>query len=290
MEKVLTVVIPSFNVEKYLRQTLESLRNEEILEDVEVLIVDDGSTDGTAKIGKEYEKRYPQTYRVISKTNGGHGSTINCGIEQSRGTFFKVVDGDDWVNTEALIEVVRRLKTCGADYVVTDYCEVNDKTKEQVRKQFPALDVCREIRFENAAEKVQIPMHALIIRTDLLKTHQIRLDEHCFYVDVEYVLFPVPYVETVVYYPEPVYMYRLAQETQSVSIRGYQRHIQDHIRVIFHLSQFFEEYRENAGNSEKTAYIARRIAQMIGDQVTIFLSFRRKIRRHRNSFWSLTDN
>ena len=164
MEKVLTVVIPSFNVEKYLRQTLESLRNEEILEDVEVLIVDDGSTDGTAKIGKEYEKRYPQTYRVISKTNGGHGSTINCGIEQSRGTFFKVVDGDDWVNTEALIEVVRRLKTCGADYVVTDYCEVNDKTKEQVRKQFPALDVCREIRFENAAEKVQIPMHALIIR------------------------------------------------------------------------------------------------------------------------------
>lgn len=226
-----------------------------------------------AKIGKEYEKRYPQTYRVISKTNGGHGSTINCGIEQSRGTFFKVVDGDDWVNTEALIEVVRRLKTCGADYVVTDYCEVNDKTKEQVRKQFPALDVCREIRFENAAEKVQIPMHALIIRTDLLKTHQIRLDEHCFYVDVEYVLFPVPYVETVVYYPEPVYMYRLAQETQSVSIRGYQRHIQDHIRVIFHLSQFFEEYRENAGNSEKTAYIARRIAQMIGDQVTIFLSF-----------------
>lgn len=273
MEKVLTVVIPSFNVEKYLRQTLESSRNEEILEDVEVLIVDDGSTDGTAKIGKEYEKRYPQTYRVISKTNGGHGSTINCGIEQSRGTFFKVVDGDDWVNTEALIEVVRRLKTCGADYVVTDYCEVNDKTKEQVRKQFPALDVCREIRFENAAEKVQIPMHALIIRTDLLKTHQIRLDEHCFYVDVEYVLFPVPYVETVVYYPEPVYMYRLAQETQSVSIRGYQRHIQDHIRVIFHLSQFFEEYRENAGNSEKTAYIARRIAQMIGDQVTIFLSF-----------------
>lgn len=103
MEKVLTVVIPSFNVEKYLRQTLESLRNEEILENVEVLIVDDGSTDDTAKIGREYEKRYPQTYRVISKTNGGHGSTINCGIEQSRGTFFKVVDGDDWVNTEALI-------------------------------------------------------------------------------------------------------------------------------------------------------------------------------------------
>ena len=160
-----------------MRQTLESLRNEEILEDVEVLIVDDGSTDGTAKIGKEYEKRYPQTYRVISKTNGGHGSTINCGIEQTEDIFKSWMEMTGSIR-EALIEVVRRLKTCGADYVVTDYCEVNDKTKEQVRKQFPALDVCREIRFENAAEKVQIPMHALIIRTDLLKTHQIRLDEH----------------------------------------------------------------------------------------------------------------
>ena len=183
----LTIFTPAYNRAYTLHLCYESLLRQKN-KDFEWLIVDDGSTDGTAKIGKEYEKRYPQTYRVISKTNGGHGSTINCGIEQSRGTFFKVVDGDDWVNTEALIEVVRRLKTCGADYVVTDYCEVNDKTKEQVRKQFPALDVCREIRFENAAEKVQIPMHALIIRTDLLKTHQIRLDEHCFYVDVEYFL------------------------------------------------------------------------------------------------------
>ena len=84
MEKVLTVVIPSFNVEKYLRQTLESLRNEEILEDVEVLIVDDGSTDGTAKIGKEYEKRYPQTYRVISN-NQLRDRTEQRNIFQSRG-------------------------------------------------------------------------------------------------------------------------------------------------------------------------------------------------------------
>ena len=80
-----------------MRQTLESLRNEEILEDVEVLIVDDGSTDGTAKIGKEYEKRYPQTYRVISKTNGGHGSTSSKFVgmrTEQRNNFSKFSDGE----------------------------------------------------------------------------------------------------------------------------------------------------------------------------------------------------
>ncbi|MFR4147329.1 MAG: glycosyltransferase family 2 protein [Mediterraneibacter gnavus] len=113
MEKVLTVVIPSFNVEKYLRQTLESLRNEEILEDVEVLIVDDGSTDGTAKIGKEYEKRYPQTYRVISKTN------VRTRVQQSIAGSNRAEEhfSKSWMEMtgsiqEALIEVVRRLKTC----------------------------------------------------------------------------------------------------------------------------------------------------------------------------------
>ena len=83
MEKVLTVTIPSYNVEKYLHQTLDSFIQEEILEDIEVLIVDDGSKDRTPLIGKEYEIKYPGTFRVISKENGGHGSTINRGIQEN---------------------------------------------------------------------------------------------------------------------------------------------------------------------------------------------------------------
>ena len=186
MEKVLTVVVPSYNVEKYIRQTLESLNHKAILEAIEVLVVDDGSSDDTAKIGKEYEEQYPRTYRVISKSNGGHGSTINCGIEQARGTFFKVVDGDDWVDTEAFVNVVEKLRRCQADYVITDYCEVYDNTGERVRKSFPELDSMehREWSFQEIADLVQIPMHALIIRTSILKENKIRLDEHRFYVDV----------------------------------------------------------------------------------------------------------
>ena len=85
MEKILTVTIPSYNVEKYLNQTLDSFLDKEVLEDIEVLIVDDGSRDNTALIGKEYERKYPGTFRVISKENGGHGSTINRGIQEAAG-------------------------------------------------------------------------------------------------------------------------------------------------------------------------------------------------------------
>ena len=72
MDKVLSVVIPSYNVERFLRQTLDSFLDERILKDIEVLIVDDGSSDGTAAIGKEYENTYPDSIRLISKKNGGH--------------------------------------------------------------------------------------------------------------------------------------------------------------------------------------------------------------------------
>ena len=151
MEKILTVTIPSYNVEKYLKQTLDSFLAEEILEEIEVLIVDDGSKDGTAAIGKEYERKYPGTFRVISKENGGHGSTINRGIQEAKGRYFKVVDGDDWVNTADFIKLVKALKTCTAEYVVTNYYEVNDKTGEKTPREYKELGKKKIWKFEEAA-------------------------------------------------------------------------------------------------------------------------------------------
>ncbi len=273
MEKILTVVVPSYNVEKYLEQTLNSFIDESILSDLEVLVVDDGSKDRTAEIGKKYEEKYPQTFRVISKENGGHGSTINTGIVEGRGKYFKVVDGDDWVNTTDFVQLIKCLKQCEADYVVTNYYEVDDQTKEETPRTFPGLRMNVEMDFDEVASITQIGMHALVIKMSILKEHNIRMDEHCFYVDVEYILFPVPYVEKVVYLDLYVYMYRLAQATQSVSMQGYQKHMQNHIHVIFQLVEFLNDYRRKDGKRSKIQYIAKRTAQMIGDQITIFMSF-----------------
>lgn len=279
MEKVLSVVIPSYNVEKYLEQTLESFVEISILKDIEVLIVDDGSKDHTAEIGKRFESQYPETFRVISKENGGHGSTINRGIEECVGKYFKVVDGDDWVNTPDFKVLIEKLKSCDSDYIVTNYYEVNDQTGERTKKEYSQLkkEEMGENRwsFRDTAKKVQPSMHALIFRSSILKEHQIRLDEHSFYVDVEYILYPLPYIESVVYFDLYIYMYRLALATQSVSMQGFRKHIQNHIDVIMHLTDFAEKYRKNASEEEqvKVEFIGKRIAQMVGDQITIFMSY-----------------
>lgn len=288
MEKILTITVPSYNVERFLHETLDSFVDERMMEELEVLVIDDGSKDGTARIGKEYEEKYPQTFRVISKENGGHGSAINRGIREAKGKYFKVVDGDDWADTEGLIRLVGKLSRCHADYVITDYYEVNDITKERTEVRFSSLVPEKETSFEEAAKKVQIPMHALVIRTEILRKHEIFLDEHCFYVDVEYVLYPVPYVETVCYYDIFVYMYRLAQAEQSVSMQGFRNHMQNHIDVIFHTLDYINAYKAGRNAQEiKARYMAKRIAQMINDQVSIFVSFPlsdKKIRRQFREF------
>ena len=95
MEKILTVVVPSYNAEAYLKEDIPTFLDERILEDLEILIVNDGSKDGTGRTGREFQQKYPETIRVIDKENGGHGSTINVGIREATGTYFRVVDADE---------------------------------------------------------------------------------------------------------------------------------------------------------------------------------------------------
>lgn len=274
VEKILTITVPAYNVEKFLSQTLGSFVDERILPELEVLIVDDGSKDRTASIGSRYEKKYPGTFRLISKENGGHGSTINRGIQEAKGKYFKIVDGDDWVDTEGLASLMEKLKDCNADYVFTNYYEVNDVTKALKEVRFPGVDTEKELPFEAIAGETRISMHALVIKTSILRENNIRMDEHSFYVDVQYILYPVPYVETVIYFDLFVYMYRLAQVSQSVSMKGYQKHIQNHIDVILHTLDYINAYGAQEPSEEiKTNYMARRIAEMTRDQVDIFISF-----------------
>lgn len=272
MSKILTVTVPSYNVERFLDQTLESFVDARILDDVEILVVDDGSKDKTVEIGKKYEERYPDTFRVISKENGGHGSTINCGIAEARGKYFKVVDGDDWVFTEGFVELVDQLKRCNAEYVFTNYYEVNDVTKEKRGICFSGIPNSIEIPFDKIAKKIQISMHALVIKTQILQERKIHIDEKSFYVDVEYILYPVPYVKNIIYYDIYVYMYRVAQADQSVSMKGFQRNMQNHIDVILHVLDYINEHK-NMIEKNKIYYMEKRISEMVVSQVGIFNSF-----------------
>ena len=131
MDKIVSFIIPSYNVEKYLNVCLTSFLNKEVLDQIEVIVVDDGSKDQTAQIARTYIEQYPQVFRLISKENGGHGSAINAGTAQAVGRYLKVIDADDWVVTENLKEFVDKLADCSADVVLNPYHQVDMQTGEK---------------------------------------------------------------------------------------------------------------------------------------------------------------
>ena len=187
-KKILTVVVPSYNVEAYLEETLLSFVHPDIMGDIEVLVVNDGSSDHTEKIGKWFEDHHPETFRVITKENGGHGSTINRGISEAKGKYFKVVDGDDWVDTENFRRLVKLLKRLDVDVVGSNYTMIDHETRRPAKLQenpFDGLEYGRVYHLEDIAGKTSVPMHAMTIKTELLRRMKVKLDEHMFYVDMQ---------------------------------------------------------------------------------------------------------
>lgn len=286
MSKVLTVAIPSYNVEKFLRTTLDSfICEEEVMKKIEVIVVDDGSKDSTANIGREYEEKYPDTFKIISKENGGHGSAVNCGIENASGKYYKVVDGDDWVNTEDFVKLVSLLEKCSSEYVFTNYYEYYDDVKKQDKVEYGSYENGKSYKFSDIKDMPYIPMHALVIRTDILQNNKIRLDEKCFYVDMEYISFPVPYVKSITYFDLYIYVYRLNLSTQSVSVAGFQKHIEDHLRVTRHLNEFYCQYSSSPEMEEdKKSYLKGLVTYTTLTQSTIFSSFPYRDKENRKRF------
>ena len=125
LEKLLTVVIPAYNAQKFLGKCLDSLLRAGQYKEMELLVVDDGSADKTAEIAKSYEQHYKGIVRVLSKENGGHGSAINLGIREARGKYFRVVDSDDTVNPLAYRAFLKELKGIDSDLVITPFARIH---------------------------------------------------------------------------------------------------------------------------------------------------------------------
>lgn len=272
--KTLTIVVPTYNVESYLDQCLKSFVIPEIMSDLEVLIINDGSTDSSPQIGQNYVNHYPETFRLVTKENGGHGSTINKGIEEATGRYFKVVDGDDWVLQEGLIHLINFLKTVNADLVLNNYYWVNDSTGKrscEVDQVCPGIAYGEEVSFDSVSSKIFFKMHAITYRTEILKRIPDKIDEHCYYVDLEYMMFPLPYILSMAAIPDFVYMYRIGQPTQSVTIENMQKRCNQHERVV---SRLLEYYKNNtAVTEEKRICMSKIIARSVTSQYKIYLSF-----------------
>lgn len=238
--KILTIVIPSYNVEKTLPDTLRSVCIEPIREQLDILVVDDGSTDGTAALADDFARQYPDIVRVIHKPNGGHGSAVNTGIEAAQGRYLKVVDGDDRLEAAGLLALVECLGRTDADLVAADYRKVPTDGSTAQDMRFEGVEPGRVYRFDEipAASHVYFGIHSLTIRTEILQSHDIRLQEHTFYVDVEFGLLPIPYVGTVEFLGQTVYLYMVGRAEQSIAAGNFVRRYADHERVVRRMTEF----------------------------------------------------
>ncbi|HPU62750.1 MAG TPA: glycosyltransferase family 2 protein [Mobilitalea sp.] len=236
--KLLTAAVPCYNSAAYMSRAIDSLLSGG--DCMEIIIVNDGSTDDTEKIALEYQEKYPNIVRVISQENGGHGEAVNTGLANATGLYFKVLDSDDWVNEEALKQVLDTLSELIADgnspdLFITNYVyeKVGAKRKKVInynwalpKKQIFTWDDIMHFR-----QSQNILMHSTIYRTKLLKDCGLKLPKHTFYVDNIFVYQPLPYVKTMYYLDVNLYRYFIGREDQSVNEKVMIKRIDQQLKV-----------------------------------------------------------
>ena len=268
--KLLSIVIPAYNVEKYLADAMKPYLEMSDPQRVEVLIVNDGSKDKTLEVARRYEEKLPGIVKVIDKKNGGHGSTINVGIQKATGKYFKVVDGDDWVDTKALEKMLEYMKNINSDMIATAYNMIYEDIQKEEEVHIRNVEYGKEYEFSVICEKIEyIRMHSTIFKTSVLRENKIRLDEHCFYVDVEHDLLPLKWVKTITFYDEVFYQYRLGRPGQSVNMQSMIKNRENHERVIKRIVKY---NRDNQLPETVRKYIDKKLDNMIGFQYTILFA------------------
>lgn len=241
-QKVLAIGIPSYNGEPYLDRCIPTFIDKELEGKIEVFIVNDGSTDRTREIAEKYAEKYPKIIKVINKENGGHGSAVNAALYASNAKYYKVVDCDDWVDTKELIELVKFLETTDADIISNAYNQVNLITGHSELINNYNVQYGKKYKLEELdIEEIYLSIHSTTYKADLLKKHNIKLQEKTFYVDVEYQLLPMPYVKSIVFLNNCVYKYMVGNANQSVNIDNFVKRYDDHDRVVKRIIEFLKD-------------------------------------------------
>lgn len=236
--KVLSVAIPCYNSAAYMDKAIESLLIGS--EDIEILIVNDGSKDNTSIIADEYEKKYPNIIRAIHKENGGHGDAVNTGLKYATGVYFKVLDSDDWFDKASLLKVLEVLRTMintstSLDMLIANYVyekvSIGKSTSINYKSAMPEEKIFTWDDLGLLKASQNILMHSVIYRTEVLRQCKLELPKHTFYVDNIFVFKPLPYVKTMYYVNVDLYRYFIGREDQSVNEKIMIGRIDQQIRV-----------------------------------------------------------
>lgn len=273
-EKLVTICVPSYNVQRFIDRCLQTLVRCRYSPQLDIIVVNDGSKDYTGEIAHEYERRYPGIITSVDKENGGHGSTINCALERARGKYFMVVDADDWIDTDAFEKLL--------DLIVSDKIEVDlisshyhlidiESAEMTLWKQEWIPEYGRVYRFDEIDLKHSyFTLASSLFKTEVLRKHGQKLQEHTFFVDVEYILFPIPYVNTVLFSDLEIYRYCRGNAEQSVHIPNMIKRFDHHDRV---LRSAIAYYRDTEMSASQKEYMESILACVVWTHYDLMLTY-----------------
>lgn len=269
--KLLTIAIPSYNVENYLTNCLNSLINVTAHDKLEVLIINDGSTDKTAIIAENYVTKYPDFITLINKENGGHGSTINRALSIATGKYFMVLDGDDQVDPDALNTFISMIENIDVDLISTNYKRIDIQTGAI----FPVIQ--QNIVYEKIYSFEEININHIYFalanscfKTEVLINNNITLQENTFYVDVEYILMPIPFIQTVIFFNLYIYQYYIGNSQQSIYIPTMVKRYSHHERVLKRVIHYFQDIQLTGKHK---AYVENIMKQLLYTHYSIALLY-----------------
>lgn len=270
--KILSFIIPAYNSAAFLDKCLLSMLLPEVLDKLEILIINDGSTDATAEISRKYQDKYPGTVRLISQENKGHGGAVNTGCAAASGKYLKAVDADDWIQSESLPEFIRLLEQCESDVVLTHYHTVDIKSG-QIKdwccqpKSFGKLYTLEEILSNWRYFNWNLVYHGITYRRDFYQLHASLLPEHIFYEDYEFATFPCCQAESLVCFDLFLYEYRIGDINQSMAASNQLKRIGQIETVIRRMLKNYQDLLESCSK----LYAARKTHELILSYLTVAL-------------------
>lgn len=262
MEKQLSIIIPSYNMEHLLPRCLDSLLRSGAGEAFEAIVVNDGSKDDTLEVALSYRDVNPDCIRVIDKPNGNYGSTINVALPQVRGKYVKILDADDTFRPDSLASFIEALSGTDADMVVTHFTQILSnggrelakynlygKEPYEYGKTYPLDEVLSDgyIRF--------FLMHSLSYKTQLLRENGYHQTEGCSYTDLEWDTYPLFYIRDIVFFDIDLYQYHLDREGQTMDPKVLSRSLDQLGRVTENILGFYEDYPKEGLDPRRKAFL-----------------------------------
>lgn len=279
--KTLTISIAAYNVEKFLSKTLSELADERLSKYIEVLIIDDGSKDKTGLIASEYQSKYPDVFKYVHKENGGHGSTINKGMELATGKYFRVLDGDDSLDINNLLLQLERMNQYDEDMFISDFRSITSSGKRYIDKYVMKNGKnIFEYLSDNAVYAINddipymqfIGLSTLSIKTELLRKYPFVITEKCYYVDIEFVVYCMALAKSFRYFSQPVYLYLQDENSgNSINKENMKKNIKMQEKVSEKLLSIHQELKKNNMLIDKEYIIEQRIIATISATIRTYL-------------------